>query len=134
MSIVPQKVFVGLDYHLNSVQVCVLDPEGNQLANATRPNDWKAVAEMVPEGAEVVASIESCCGAANFAEQMIANTPWSVHLAHAGYVSRMKQTPDKSDFTYALLLADLVRVGYLPRVWLAYGFCRLSSACIHWIG
>jgi transposase len=31
----------------------------------------------------------------------------------------MKQNPDKSDFTDAQLLADLERVGYLPRVWLA---------------
>jgi transposase len=30
----------------------------------------------------------------------------------------MKQTPDKSDFTDARLLADLTRVGYLPKVWL----------------
>jgi transposase len=31
----------------------------------------------------------------------------------------MKQNPDKSDFTDAQLLADLERVGYLPKVWLA---------------
>ena len=30
----------------------------------------------------------------------------------------MKQTPDKSDFTDARVLADKVRVGYLPEVWL----------------
>lgn len=31
----------------------------------------------------------------------------------------MKQNPDKTDHGDARLLADLVRVGYLPRVWLA---------------
>jgi transposase len=31
----------------------------------------------------------------------------------------MKQTPDKSDWTDARGLADLTRVGYLPKVWLA---------------
>ena len=31
----------------------------------------------------------------------------------------MKQNPDKSDFTDAQMLADLERVAYLPRVWLA---------------
>ena len=31
----------------------------------------------------------------------------------------MKQNPDKTDFTDARMLADLTRVGYLPRVWLA---------------
>lgn len=41
-----------------------------------------------------------------------------MQLAHAGLCSRMKQNPDKTDFSDAHLLADLVRVGYLPRVWL----------------
>ena len=31
----------------------------------------------------------------------------------------MKQNPDKSDYSDARLLADLTRVGYLPKVWLA---------------
>ena len=30
---------------------------------------------------------------------------------------RLKQSPDKTDFSDAQLLADLERVGYLPRVW-----------------
>jgi transposase len=40
-------------------------------------------------------------------------------LAHAGFVARMKQNPDKTDYGDARLLADLLRVGYLPKVWLA---------------
>jgi transposase len=31
----------------------------------------------------------------------------------------MKQSPDKTDFSDARMLADLERVGYLPEVWLA---------------
>jgi transposase len=89
------------------------------LPTQPRPNDPQAVADVVPKGVQVVAAIESCCGAAAFAEKLIEQPGWSVHLAHAGYVSRMKQSPDKSDFTDARLLADLVRVGYLPKVWLA---------------
>lgn len=119
MNILPEKVFVGLDYHLNSVQVCVLDSAGNQLINGTRPNNVEAVASVVPAGVEVEAAIESCCGAADFAEKLMEHAGWSVNLAHARYVARMKQTPDKSDFTDARTLADLIRVGYLPRVWLA---------------
>src|SRR5262249_17140863 len=41
------------------------------------------------------------------------------HLAHPGFVSRLRQSPDKTDFSDARILADLERVGYLPRVWLA---------------
>jgi transposase len=112
-------VFVGLDYHQDSIQVCVLDDKGNQLANGTRGNDWEQVAEMCPRGAQVFAAIEACCGSADLAEELIHKAGWSVDLAHPGYVARLKQSPDKTDFSDARLLADLERVGYLPKVWLA---------------
>ena len=37
----------------------------------------------------------------------------------------MKKSPDKTNFSDAKLLADLVRVGYLPKVWLA----PLTTSC-----
>jgi transposase len=115
-------VFVGLDYHSQSVQVCVLAGDGKMLANRACANDWRAVAgavKAVAPGMQVQAAIESCCGAADLAEELIARAGWSVDLAHPGYVARIKQSPDKTDFSDARLLADLERVGYLPRVWLA---------------
>jgi transposase len=115
-------VFVGLDYHTESVQVCVLSQAGGLLLNVSCPNDWRAVVGMVRRrcgAVQVHAAIESCCGAANFADELIAKAGWSVDLAHAGYVARLKQNPDKTDYSDARLLADLERVGYLPRVWLA---------------
>ena len=50
---------------------------------------------------------------------IIEQTGWSVALGHPGMVNRMKQNPDKSDKADAWILADLVRLGYLPKVWLA---------------
>lgn len=111
--------FVGLDYHQHSIQVCVLDSEGNVLKNVTRSNNWEDVAAVVPKDGPVYAAIEACCGAADFAEELITQTGWSVDMAHPGYVARIKQSPDKSDWSDAKLLADLERVGYLPKVWLA---------------
>jgi len=64
-------------------------------------------------------AIEACTGAADLAEELGLHAGWSVDLAHAGYVHRMKQGPDKTDWGDARVLADLERVGYLPRVWLA---------------
>jgi hypothetical protein len=110
---------VGLDYRQHSVQVCVMDQQGNMIQNATRPNDWQAVAEVVPEGGTVFAAIEACCVAADFAEELIRRTGWSVDLAHPGYVARIKQSADKTDWADAKLLADLEPVGDLPKVWLA---------------
>jgi transposase len=108
MSSVP--VFVGLDYHQDSVQVCVLDSSGKRLSNRSVGNDAAVVAQAaVRYGRPVRVAIEACCGAASMAEE----------LAHPGYVARLKRSPDKTDLGDAQLLADLARVNYLPLVWLA---------------
>ena len=118
MDIVP--VFVGLDYHDEGIEVDVMTVQGEILVSRHCPNSWQAVAATVPEHCRVVgAAIEACCGAADFAEELIQKAGWSGDLAHPGFVSRMKQNPDKTDFGDARMLADLERVGYLPRVWLA---------------
>lgn len=118
--------FVGLDYHQESVQVCVLDEAGKVLANRSVENCWEDIAAVLGDalsGREkaviVKASIESCSGAAHLAEELMERAGWAVTLAHPGLVNRMKQNPDKSDKTDAFILADLMRLGYLPRVWLA---------------
>jgi transposase len=114
------KVFVGLDYHQASVQVCVMDHRGEVLLNKSEPNDVGAIIGAVQRYGDVRGvAVESCSGAADLAEELIGRSGWSVDLAHPGFVSRMKQNPDKSDYTDAALLADLERVGYLPKVWLA---------------
>jgi len=112
--------FVGLDYHQDSVQVCVLDSSGKQLTNRSVEND-AAIIERVAtrHGRPARVAIEACCGAANLAEELVTRRNLPVQLAHPGYVARMKQSPDKTDLADAHLLADLVRVNYLPRVWLA---------------
>ena len=113
-------VFVGIDYHQNMIQVCVMDQQRKILANQAVDNKPQAVHRVVaPFGSNVHVAIEACTGAADFAEQLTAKYNRTVELAHPGYVARMKQTPDKSDWTDAKLLADLTRAGYIPRVWLA---------------
>ena len=111
-------VFVGLDYHQASVQVCVMNASGRVLTNRKCANDWRVVVSVVhPLGTQVQAAIEACGGAADLADELVQQAGWSVDMAHPGYVHRIKQSPDKTDFTDAQLLADLERVGYLPQVW-----------------
>ena len=118
-------VFVGIDYHLNTLQVCVMNQQGKILSNQSVSNDPRAVFSVVaPYGSNVHVAIEACTGSATFAEALFTQYHWYVALAHPGYAARMKQTPDKSDWTDAKLLADLIRVGYLPRVWLAPPYIR----------
>jgi transposase len=113
-------VFVGLDYHKDSVQVCIMDQAGQVLANRKCPNDAAELALTVAFfGDHVRGAIEACTGSADLADELVERHGWDLDLAHPGYVARMKQSPDKSDYSDARMLADLVRVGYLPRVWLA---------------
>lgn len=112
-------VFVGIDYHPSIVQVCVKDAAGKDLAVRRVSDSADAIHALVaPLGEVKRVAIEACCGAADLGEELVSRFGWSVDLAHPGYVHRMKQTPDKSDRTDAAMLADLTRVGYLPRVWL----------------
>lgn len=110
------KIFVGLDYHKDSVQVCAMDGSGRVLVNKRARNSWQAIAELAPDG-DVHAALEASTGASDLADELVQHASWSVDQAHPGYVSRIKQSPDKTDFSDAQLLADLERVGYLPRVW-----------------
>lgn len=118
-------VYVGLDYHQDSVQVCVLDREGRRLLNRSCPNDWRAIAAAVqPLGRVERAAVEACCGAADLSHELRSGARWPLDLAHPGYVERMKRSPDKSDFTDGHLIADLCRVGYVPVVYLPSSYER----------
>jgi transposase len=112
---------VGLDYHPDSVRVCVLDAAGNVLLNKDCDNDWEQIDRTVRRHGTVAgASIEACCGAAaDLAEELIEKAHWPIRMSHPGLVRRMKQSPDKHDRGDAHVGADLVRLGYLPTVWLA---------------
>lgn len=118
MSSVP--VFVGLDYHQDTVQVCVVDGEGRTLFNRSVANELAQIERAATRhGRPQRIAIEACCGAADLAERLSSERGLPVQLAHPGYVSRLKRSPDKTDLSDAQLLADLTRVNYLPVVWLA---------------
>lgn len=119
------EVFIGLDYHTLWIRVCILNALGERLVNTTCANDAQAIRELVERfGRRCFVAIEAGNGAANLAEELKAFPGWTVNLAHALYVSRMKKSLDKSDKQDAEVLADLQRVGYLPKVWLAPDWLR----------
>jgi transposase len=117
MATVP--IFVGLDYSDQVVEVAVLDGQGSVLSNRPIANVAADLDRHVRQfGSVIRAGIECGTGAANLAEELSSRFQWSIDMAHSGIVNHMKQNPDKTDFQDARLVADLVRVGYLPRVWL----------------
>jgi transposase len=89
------------------------------LTNKPCVNDAARLDQYVRQfGSSIRAAIECGTGAANLADELLTRFDWSIDMAHPGFVKRMKQNPDKTDYQDAHLLGDLVRVGYLPRVWL----------------
>lgn len=112
-------VYVGLDYHPSFIQACVLDQAGRVQTNRRCENNLQSLSEVIRPGWDLRGvAIEACCGAADLAEALVDQAGWPVSLAHAGYVAKLKGSPDKTDNSDAKLLADLTRVGYLPHVWL----------------
>lgn len=74
---------VGLDYHSKSVQVCVVDESGRGLVNRRCGNSVAEIGEAVGTGRTVRrVAVESCCGAADLADGLIADLRWPVSLAH----------------------------------------------------
>jgi transposase len=125
-------MFAGLDYHQESIQVCVMDAHAKIRVNRSCANDVGSVVATLRSAGEVGAiALEACCGAADLAQRLTAEGTWRVELAHAGYVAKLKGSPDKTDYTDARLLADLTRVGYLPRVWLAPQVIRDIRQLVH---
>lgn len=121
MSKVP-TMFIGIDYHQKFCSACVMDNRGKVLVTSNLDSKAEYIDKWLnwqfPEGCHVRAAIEACSGAAQLADQL-RQRGWEIDLAHPGYVSHLKQGPDKTDKQDAHLLADLVRVGYVPKVWLA---------------
>lgn len=115
-----EAVYVGIDYHPGAVQVCVMDQGGAVVGRRRLGDDAEAIHRYITGlGPVRRVAVESCCGAADLAEELAERFGLLVDLAHPGYVARMKKTPDKTDLADAHVLADLTRVGYLPKVWLA---------------
>jgi hypothetical protein len=89
MSNVP--VFVGLDYHQDSIQVCVLNQKGDVLLNRSAANNYRELERIVaPLGVVQRVGIEACCGAADLGEELVERLGWNVSLGHPAYVARLR--------------------------------------------
>ena len=94
MSNVP--VFVGLDYHQDSIQVCVLNQKGDVLLNRAAANDCQELGRIVqPLGVVQRVGIEACCGAADLGEQLVQRLGWNVSLGHPAYIAKIKSSPEQ---------------------------------------
>jgi transposase len=117
--------FVGIDYHQEFLYVSVLSGNGEVLGNRKVSNSVEKVEEYVSRfGSVSKVALEASTGSANFADEFYLKTGVPVRQCHPGYVNRMKLNPDKTDKSDSLLIGDLLRLGYLPEVWLAPEYIR----------
>lgn len=120
------SLYIGLDYHEETIRVCVMNQDGTVLVNRNVGNRLREVQALVESQSGTVrgVAIEACCGSAQFATELIEKTGWTVRLAHPAAVDKLKSGPNKTDEGDAWHLANLLRVGYLPEVWLADDMTR----------
>ena len=58
-------VFVGVDYHQDVIQVCVMDPQGKVLTNRQVGNSAEEITAVVsPHGNDIHLALEACGGTA----------------------------------------------------------------------
>lgn len=62
-------VYVGLDYHQESIQVCVVSGAGKVLRNTSVGNSLLEVTAAVAGWTVAGATVEACCGSADLAER-----------------------------------------------------------------
>ncbi len=62
------SLFVGLDYHQDSIQLCELDAMGGVRVNRSLPSEVAAVVAELGRGRVKAVAIEACCRAAAFGE------------------------------------------------------------------
>lgn len=74
--------FIGLDYHKDSIQLCVVNSRGDVLGNRRVADDVVAVTGYAGRFGQVDrVAIESCPEASDSAEELVQNG-WHVDLAH----------------------------------------------------
>jgi hypothetical protein len=112
-------IYVGLDYHKDSVQVCVMDPTGKVLANRSCPNNTKEIDLFVAFfGDDVRGAIEACTGAAELADELIrvpprllrfyalsVNFPGKCHLFGPAICHRFRKKRDETSLSLKRAIA-----------------------------
>jgi transposase len=127
------ELSVGIDYHKDSLQVCILESCGKVKSNRRIRNDIEELIELIGAASQkVVVTAEACNGSSSFLDALHSRTNWEVKLCHPGYAQRMRSNPDKTDKSDGELIADLTRVGYLPEVWLAPPHLRDLRALVRY--
>jgi len=115
---VKSNIYVGIDLHKRKFDFVMMYPSGEVVKHGSRSTDADSVLEFASSLAvrhQVV--LEPLENSYWFIDQL---QPYagSIHLANPGKVRLIAESRLKNDRIDARILADLLRVGYLPEVYI----------------
>jgi transposase len=112
------KVYVGIDLHKRSFSFVMLSVSGEKLAEGKRSTSFEAVCDFAGQlDHRHQVALEPLPNSFWFIDQLRPSAG-SIHLAHTGKVRLIAASRLKNDRLDACILADLLRVGYLPEVYI----------------
>ena len=120
------NVYVGVDLHKQSLVYVMLSPDGHQLSSGQCGLDAGSLADFMSRLTNrhhVV--LEPLTNSFWFIEH-VRQTGAMVHLANSRGVRLIAESRCKTDRIDARILADLLRIGYLPEVY------QPSGRCLSW--
>jgi len=108
--------YVGLDYHLHTSTIVMLDSNGKQVAQQTIRGHWSKMAQWLKEqGKPMAICFEASAGYGALHDQLV---PFAqrVVVAHPGRLRLIYQSKRKNDRIDAQKLAKLLFLGEAPAV------------------
>ena len=106
--------FVGLDVHKKTIQICMIDVDGNQLITGRIPNtaeDVSASLGRIPKSAKLV--MESSSVWKDLFFQLRNDMGFDVTLSNPYTTKLIAESKKKTDKVDAAVLADMLRGGYI---------------------
>lgn len=107
--------YVGLDVHLKSYVVCVLDSKGNVVKRATTKNLELLLGLLGKLPDHFSICFEASCGYGHIHDQL-AKRAARVVVAHPGFLALIYRSKKKNDRRDAEKLAQLLLAGMVPEV------------------
>mgnify|MGYP001598224818 CR=1 FL=1 len=112
-----EKLYVGIDLHKRSFSYVVLDGQGNEVSSGRLSTEESSVSEFAMSLDSRHAVVVEPLTSSWWFIGLVGQQAGSVHLANARRVRLIAESRCKTDRSDARVLADLLRVGYLPEVY-----------------
>ena len=112
------NIFVGIDLHKRSFSFVIMDGGGAVLSIGSESTELPAVADFASQLSKRHQVVLEPLENSYWFVQQLKSYAGSVHLANSGRVRLIAESRLKNDRIDARILADLLRVGYLPEVYI----------------